>query len=43
MAENLGENSSENINSLPKETLPFGQVKSSALDDDEDEDEVCLM
>jgi hypothetical protein len=43
MAENLSENPSENVNAFPKETLSFGQVKSSALDEDEDEDEVCLM
>jgi hypothetical protein len=43
MAENLSENPSENVNALTKETLSFGQVKSSALDEDEDEDEVCLM
>ena len=42
MAENLGEeNISENVNSLPKETFTLGQIKSSTLDDDEDEDEVC--
>ncbi|CAB3981273.1 Hypothetical predicted protein [Paramuricea clavata] len=38
MAENLGE---ENIseNALPKETFSFGQIKTSALEEDEDEDE----
>jgi hypothetical protein len=40
MAENLGEeNISENV--LPKETFSFGQIKTNALDEDEDEDEVC--
>ena len=40
-AASLDENINADGDALPKETFSLGQIKRGALDEDEDEDEVC--